>query len=37
MPIRKLVDLMDGTGISRNTFPIIIMREAMEGKKHWDI
>jgi hypothetical protein len=31
MPTRKLVDLMEGTGISRNIFPIIILRESMEG------
>ena len=34
MPIRKLVDLMEGTDISRNIFPIIILREAMEGEHH---
>ena len=36
MPTRKLVDLMEGTGTSRNIFPIIILREAMEGEHYRD-
>jgi hypothetical protein len=33
---RKLVDLMEGTGIIQSTSPIIILREAMEGEHHMD-
>jgi len=36
MPTRKLVDLMEGIGTSRSIFPIIILREAMEGENHRD-
>jgi hypothetical protein len=36
MLTRKLVDLMEGIDISRNIFPIIIMREFMEGEHHRD-
>ena len=36
MPTRKLVDLMEGIGINKNIFPIIILREVMEGEHHRD-
>jgi hypothetical protein len=33
---RSQVDLMEGIDIDMNMFPIIIMREAMEGEHHRD-
>ena len=36
MPTWKLVDLVEGVYNNMNIFPIIILREAMEGEHHRD-